>query len=442
MGIRGSLRAVFADTRPLKSPHFRRLWTANIVTVIGAQLTVVAVPAQIYSITRSSAMVGLAGVFALVPLIVGGLYGGALADLMDRRRLLVVTTVGIIATSACFWLQAALDLRNVWLLLGVFAAQQAFFALNQPARAAILPRLIPAEQLPAGNALNMTVMQFGAIAGPLVGGALIPVLGYSVLYAADTVLLFATLWAVVLLPPLAPGNGSAARRAGFRHVLQGFRYLRLHTVLMMSFVVDLIAMVLGMPRALFPQIGHESFGGPLEGGIAFALLMAAIPLGAALGGVFSGWVSRVRRQGLAVVVAIVVWGLGILSAGLVVIAADGVDGSVGLGPTGLVGSSALQVLLLAAVLALAVAGAADMASAAFRSTMLMEASEDDVRGRLQGVFFVVVVGGPRLADVLHGGAGAAIGPGPATAVGGGLVIVLVVLAALAVPAFVRYRVLR
>ncbi|GAA1170005.1 MFS transporter [Ornithinimicrobium humiphilum] len=441
MGLRARARATFADTRPLQNPHFRRLWLANIVTVIGAQLTVVAVPAQIYAITRSSAMVGVAGLFALVPLVVGGLYGGALADHMDRRRLLVVTTTGIIAASALFCLQAVLDLRNVWLLLGILALQQAFFALNQPARAAILPRLIPPEQLPAGNALNMTVMQFGAIAGPLAGGALIPVLGYAALYAADTVLLLATLWAVVRLPAMPPTT-VATGRVGLGHVLDGLRYLRLHTVLLMSFVVDLIAMVFGMPRALFPQVGHEVFGGPLEGGIAFALLMAAIPLGAALGGVFSGWVSRVRRQGLAVIVSVVVWGLGIGGAGLVFLAAGRVDGSVQLGQRGLEGTPALQVLLVLAVAALAVAGAADMASAAFRSTMLQEAAEDDVRGRLQGVFFVVVVGGPRIADVVHGGAGSALGPGVATAGGGLLVVVLVIVAALAVPAFVRYQVAR
>lgn len=441
MGVRARLRATFADTRPLANDDFRRLWTANIVTVIGAQLTVVAVPAQIYAITRSSAMVGLAGLFALVPLVVGGLYGGALADHLDRRRLLLVTTTGIILTSAAFWLQAALDLGSVWVLLLIFAAQQAFFAVNQPTRAAVLPRLIPPDQLPAGNALNMTVMQFGAIAGPLVGGALIPVLGYAALYGIDALFLLATFWAVWRLPAMPP-TARTTGRVGLAHVLDGLRYLRLHTVLLMSFVVDLIAMIFGMPRALFPQVAHESFGGPLEGGVAFAVLMAAIPLGAALGGVFSGWVSRVSRQGLAVVLAIVVWGLGITGAGLAFLVATRVGGEVRLGPAGLVGSQHLQLLLLLAVGSLAVAGAADMASAAFRSTMLMEAAEDDVRGRLQGVFFVVVVGGPRIADVLHGGAGSLVGPGVATAGGGVLVVVLVVVAALAVPAFIRYRVQR
>ena len=307
------LRGLVADTRPLTSPHFRRLWLANIVTVIGAQLTVVAVPAQIYEITGSSAYVGLTGVFGLVPLVVFGLYGGALADVMDRRTLLLITTTGLILTSVAFWLQAALDVGNVWLLLVLFAVQQAFFAVNQPTRSAILPKLVPLEQLPAANSLNMTIFQAGGIAGPLVGGALIPVLGYSWLYLVDSVTLLATAYAVVRLPPLhvdAPGGV-----AGWRSVVDGFRYLRGHPVLMMSFLVDIIAMVFGMPRALFPQAAHLDFGGPQTGGLAFALLFAAIPAGAVLGGVFSGWVSRVRRQGLAVVVAIVVWGLAMTGFG-------------------------------------------------------------------------------------------------------------------------------
>lgn len=148
MSLADRLRGVFADVRPLRQPDFRRLWVANIVTVIGAQLTVVAVPAQIYAITDSSGMVGLTGVFGLVPLIVFGLWGGALADHVDRRRLLEITTLGLVATSALFWVQAFLGLNNVWLLLGLFSLQQAFFAVNQPTRTAILPKLIPLVSYP------------------------------------------------------------------------------------------------------------------------------------------------------------------------------------------------------------------------------------------------------------------------------------------------------
>lgn len=418
------IRGLFADTTPLRNPHFRRLWSANIITVVGAQLTVVAVPAQIYAITGSSAYVGLTGLFGLVPLVVFGLWGGALADVMDRRSLLIITTVGLIATSAGFWVQAALGTEDVWLLLCLFAVQQAFFAVNQPTRNAILPKLLPLAELPAANSLNMTVLQAGAIAGPLVGGALIPVIGFSWLYLADTITLFATLGAVVRLPRL-PVEG-AAGTPGLRAVIDGLRYLRGHPVLMMSFVVDLIAMIFGMPRAMFPEIAHLDFGGPTEGGLAFALLFAAIPIGAVIGGVFSGWVSRVERQGLAVVVAIVVWGLAITGFGLAVALAD----------------TARTLMLTIAVLMLVIGGAADMASAAFRMSMLQSSASDEVRGRLQGVFIVVVAGGPRIADVAHGSAAAVVGTAAAAAGGGILVVLLVIVAALAVPVFVRYRLSR
>lgn len=417
-------RRLLADTRPLANPHFRRLWQANIVTVIGAQLTVVAVPAQIYVLTGSSAYVGLTGVFGLVPLVVFGLWGGALADVFDRRTLLLITTIGLVLTSAGFWLQAALGAEDVWLLLSLFAVQQAFFAVNQPTRSALLPRLLDDDLLPAANSLNMTVMQAGGIAGPLVGGALIPLIGFSWLYLLDTITLFATLGAVVRLPPL-PVIGATVT-PGISAVIDGFRYLRTQPVLMMSFVVDIIAMVFGMPRALFPEMADVDFGGPSGGGLAFALLFAAIPAGAVIGGVLSGWVSHVERQGLAVIVAILVWGLAM----------------VGFGVAAMLASYAPGVMLGVAVLMLAIGGAADMASAAFRTSMLQSAAADEVRGRLQGIFIVVVAGGPRIADVAHGATAAATGAAVAAAGGGVLVVVFTVVAALAVPAFVRYRITR
>jgi len=333
----------------------------------------------------------------------------------------VFTTLGLIATSAGFWLQAALGAGNVWLLLGLFSVQQAFFAVNQPTRSAILPKLLEPALLPAANSLNMTVMMAGAIAGPLVGGALIPVVGFSWLYLVDTITLFATLAAVVRLPRL-PVEG-AAGTPGLRAVIDGLRYLRGHPVLLMSFLVDLIAMIFGMPRALFPEIAHVDFGGPAGGGLVFALLFAAIPIGSVIGGVFSGWVSRVQRQGLAVVSAIVVWGLAITAFGLAVGLAD----------------TARTVMLVVAVLMLVIGGAADMSSAAFRMSMLQSSASDAVRGRLQGVFIVVVAGGPRIADVVHGAAAAVVGSAAAAAGGGVLVVVLVIAAALAVPSFVAYR---
>jgi MFS family permease len=224
------------------------------------------------------------------------------------------------------------------------------------------------------------------------------------------------------MPPTA--SAGAESRWGAAAVWEGLRYLAGNTVVLMSFVVDLIAMILGMPRALFPQIAHQSFGGPIEGGTTMALLAAAISAGAVAGGVFSGWLPRIRRQGLTVMIAIVVWGAAMVGFG----AASGLArGHAG-------------VMLWAALAFLAVGGAADMVSAAFRSTILQMAASDELRGRLQGVFIVVVAGGPRLADAVHGAAAAIVGTTIAAAGGGVLVVVGVVIAAVAVPTFVRYRV--
>ncbi|HTY27160.1 MAG TPA: MFS transporter, partial [Mycobacterium sp.] len=203
-----------------------------------------------------------------------------------------------------------------------------------------------------------------------------------------------------------------------------FRYLAGNTVVLMSFVVDLIAMIFGMPRALFPQMAHESFGGPVTGGTTMALLAAAMSVGAVAGGVFSGWFPRIRRQGLAVVIAIVVWGAAM----------------VGFGVAGGLAHGRAGTLLWIALVFLAIGGAADMVSAAFRSTILQEAASDDLRGRLQGVFLVVVAGGPRLADAVHGAAAAVVGTTLTAAGGGVLVVVGVLLASAVVPAFLRYRV--
>jgi MFS family permease len=312
---------------------------------------------------------------------------------------------------------------NVWLLLGLFSVQQAFFAVNQPTRSAILPKLLGPELLPAANSLNMTIFSAGAIGGPLVAGVLIPVIGFEWLYLIDTFTLLATLSAVVRLPSLAVED-AAKGTPGLRSVIEGFAYLRGHPVLMMSFVVDLIAMVFGMPRALFPEIAHVSFSGPDEGGIVFALLFAAIPAGSVIGGVLSGWVSRVDRQGRAVIACILVWGAAMTGFGLAVGLADHWQ----------------TAMLWTALLMLVIGGAADMASAAFRTSMLQSAADDSVRGRLQGIFIVVVAGGPRIADVVHGTSAAVVGTAAAAAGGGVLVVIGTVVAAIAVPSFVRYRI--
>ena len=418
------MRRFFADTTPLRTPDFRRLWLTGVVTVIGANLTIFAVPVQLYALTQSSAYVGLSGVFALVPLVVFGLWGGAWADAMDRRVLLIIASVGLAVASVLLWVQAALGVNNVWVVLCLLSVQQAFYAVNSPTRAAALPRMLPGDQLPAANSLNMTVMQFGAIVGPLLAGVMLHWVDLSTLYLIDAILCIAPIWATVRLAPMPPSGGAQNSSGwGFRAVLDGFRHLSGNQVVLMSFVVDLIAMIFGMPRALFPQMAHESFGGPVEGGLTMALLAAAMSVGAVAGGVFSGWLPRIRRQGVAVVAAIVVWGVAMIGFGLAGGFADGAAGT----------------MLWIALGCLMIGGAADMVSAAFRSTILQQATSDDLRGRLQGVFTVVVAGGPRLADAVHGAAAAAVGTTVAAAGGGGLVVIGVVAAALLAPAFIRYR---
>ncbi|EGX58044.1 membrane transport protein [Streptomyces zinciresistens K42] len=402
------------DTRPLRRPAYRRLWSSTVVTAVGSQLTAVAVPKQVYDITGSSAWVGAASLAGLVPLVVFALWGGAVADSMDRRRLLLITNSGIAATSVLFWLQAVTGLESVPVLMLLLAVQQAFWGLNSPARSASIARLVPAGELPAANALGSTVMQTGQVVGPLLAGVLIPVVGLAELYLLDALALCVTVWAVHRLPPLPPLGGPARRRAGLREIAEGFRYIARHKVLLLSFLADIVAMVLGMPRALFPQLAGETYGSYGEG-LALGLLFAAIPVGAVAGGLLSGTFSRARRHGWMVIGAVVAWGAAIAGFGL------------------------SRSLWLAVVL-LALAGVADMVSMVFRGAILLSAASDEMRGRMQGVFTVVVAGGPRLADVLHGTAGSAFGARAATT-GGGLLVVVVMLAlAAALPALRRYRV--
>ncbi|MEU9191353.1 MFS transporter [Streptomyces sp. NPDC048484] len=402
------------DTRPLRRPAYRRLWSSTIVTAVGSQLTAVAVPKQIYDITGSSAWVGYASFAGLLPLVVFALWGGAIADTVDRRRLLLVTNTGIAVTSLLFWLQAVTGLGSVAVLMVLLAVQQAFFGLNSPARQASIARLVPKEELAAANALGSTVMQTGLVAGPLLAGALIPVVGLAELYLIDAVALCATVWAVYRLPALPPLTtaAAAAGRAGLRGIAEGFRYISLNQVLLLSFLADIIAMVFGMPRALFPELASQTYA-PYGEGLALGLLFAAVPIGAVLGGLLSGTFSRARRHGLMVIAAVIAWGVAVTGFGL-------------------------SANLWVAVAFLAAAGVADMVSMVFRGAILLSAVTDELRGRMQGVFTVVVAGGPRLADVLHGTAGSALGARTAV-VGGGLLVVLSMLVlAATMPALRRH----
>lgn len=408
--------SITLDTRPLRIPAYRRLWASTVVTSIGTQLTAVAVPKQVFDITGSSGYVGLTGAVGLLPLLVFGLWGGAIADTLDRRAVLLVTNAGIAVVSILFWLQAFVDIGSVSVVLVLLGLNQALFAVNMPTRSAAVARLVPVELLPSAVALGSTTMLFGMVCGPLLAGALLPVVGLATLYLLDACTLSAALLAIIRMPKLPPGNGRA-RAAGLRDVVDGFRYLSTKKVLLASFLVDIIAMVFGMPRALFPEMAERTFGDPIGGGPALGLLYAAIPIGAVACGLLSGWARRISRQGRAVALAVGVWGLAMIGFGVT------------------------DVLWLAVVL-LAIGGAADFVSMVFRSAMLQIDATDDMRGRMQGVFTVVVAGGPFLADVLHGGAAAVVGTSVAAWAGGVLVIVGTVVAVALLPSFWRYRVSR
>ncbi|WP_018296701.1 MFS transporter [Corynebacterium lubricantis] len=411
------MREMFADTRPLKVPAYRKLWIANILTQLGAQMTVVAVPAQIYSLTGSSGYVGLTGLFGLVPLVLFGLYGGAIADAFDKRLVLIVSTLGMILSSSAFFIVSMLGNANVWVLLSIFALQQAFFAVNQPTRTATFRSILPIDQLAAGASLNMLVMQAGAVIGPLVAGALIPFIGFSWVYFLDVAFLIPTLGAVVSLPSLPPAGKVEA--PGLSSIASGLKYLWMQPVLLMAMLLDAIAMVFGMPRALYPEMAEVNFGGsPLM----LSLLYSSIAVGAVVGGVFSGWVSRVAQQGKAVVICITVWGGAVALAGLFT----------------MVSPPAVSVWAWLVVLMLVIGGAADMFSASLRNAILQQSATAEMQGRIQGVYIIIVVGGPRIADLAHGWAGEFMGAGLTTLIGGILVIVGTAVSMLAVPKFWRY----
>ncbi|GLZ42601.1 MFS transporter [Actinokineospora sp. NBRC 105648] len=410
---RGILGKVVIDTRPLRIRDYRRMWLSTVVTAVGSQLTAVAVPKQVYDLTGSSGWVGLTGAVGLVPLLVFGLWGGAIADAIDRRKVMFISNLGVATTSGLLWLQAFTGLDSVAVVLVLLGLQQAFVAVNMPARSAAIPRLVPPELLAPANALNFTTFTFGMVFGPLAAGALIPLLGLSTLYLIDTVALVVALGLVSLLPAMPPGEGSS-RTAGLRDIADGFRYLSVKKLLLVSFLVDIIAMVFGMPRALFPEMAERTFGDPPGGGPALGWLYAAIPIGSALFGLFSGAFARITRQGAVIAISIGVWGVAMVGFGL-----------------------STSIWLAAAFLALG--GGADLVSAVHRSSMLQTEATDEMRGRMQGVFTVVVAGGPRIADLVHGWGAAAVGTAVAATVGGVLVIVLTAVTVAAVPSFWRFR---
>ncbi len=392
-------RRAFADLSPLRVPAFGRLWIGSTIAGIGAQLTIVAVGLQIYDLSRSTLAVSLVGGIALVPMIVAGLWGGMLADAFDRRIVLIVssivgwgTTLGLIALSILLTVPGAPH-PALWEFYVLTTLNSVAATISNTARAAVYPRLLPPELIAPANALNGIGFGLQLTVGPALAGVLVAAVGFGWTYGADAVLFTAGFLGILSLPSLAPLH--EAVRPGWQSLAEGVAFLRRAPNIRSGFLIDLIAMGFGRPYTLFPAVGALAIGG---GPVTVGVLTAAAAIGTLLTGVFSGPVGHVRRQGLAIGRAVMLYGACILAFGLVV-------GAMQTGWFGTVGPSFSQVngvALLLAALALAGCGASDEVSAIFRGTMLVVAAPDGMRGRLQGIFTVVVTGGPRIGDLYAG----------------------------------------
>lgn len=443
LGYAVEVSTIFTDITPLKvSRDYRRLWIGNSLSAIGTQLTLVAVSLEIFALTGSSAYVGLLGAFALIPLIITGLYGGAIADHVDRRKVALYSALILWLTTVAICLHAWLGIENIWLLYGLIAVHSGASGINQPTRGAIIPALVGTELLASANALNMLSMSISMMLGPLLAGGLVATIGYSWTYTIDAVTFLLTLYAVYRLPALPPvhpeGQTPTDRKVGLRSVWEGFRFLATRKNLRMTFILDIIAMATAFPRAVLPAMGVLIIGSSYAQGIngsaddpaelITGLLLAGIAAGAFIAGLFSGTFTRITAQGKAVYWSIVVWGVSIALFGLFgwLAIRSAANGEPSL------------VLLCAAVAMLMVAGAADSVSGIFRNTILQTATPDHLRGRLQGVFIVVVAGGPRVGEMLTGAVSAGIGEAVTMMLGGLLCVFAATLAVRLVPGFLRY----
>ncbi|KAA9149212.1 MFS transporter [Microbacterium lushaniae] len=381
------------DVRPLRVPAFARLWAGSALAGLGGQLTVVAVMLHVYELTGDTFAVAMIAVAGLLPMIVAGLYGGMLADAFDRRLVALLAATVTFASTVLLAVLAWTGGETVAWLYVLSVVNSAANSVVMASRAAIVPRLLPRELLPAAAALQGISAGIMVMGGPALAGVLVAFTGYAWTYTLDVVLmlgLFLGLWTLPRIPP----EGDVVK-AGLRSLRDGWRFLRRAPNIRLQFLLDIIAMTFGQPLTLFPAIGAVLLGG---GAITTGALTAAIAGGVLLSSLFSGPIGRVRRQGLGIARAIQGYGVSILLFALVLLAAAG-----GLFAPDVVDEDSANVpLIIAAMVALAISGGTDNVSAIYRSTMLQAAVPDSIRGRLQGVFIVVVAGGPRLGALYAG----------------------------------------
>ncbi len=390
MGRRfGAARAIALDITPLtQSPAYRALWLGQIVSLMGTQMRYVAVAFQVFVITDSTVAVGLIGLAEVIPLIVFSIIGGSVADRVERRSLVAKAQVGSLLAAAGLAAVTFAGRPSLLWIYGLTAVASAVNGFDRPARTAMIPHLVPEGKLSAAMALRQVVFQVTQIVGPAVGGVMLASLDIGWVYAIDAVTYLAALFALRWVPSMQPAGEAAPPLESIR---EGLRFSFLTPVLLSIFSIDLVAMIFGMPRAVFPELARDTFGMGAEG---LGLLYAATSAGALVGALTTGWVGGIRRQGLAVLLSVVAWGSAITLAGL----------------------SLWSFWLTLAFLAMA--GWADVLSAVFRGTMLQESTPDELRGRVSAINIMVVTGGPRLGDVEAGLVAGAVGAPASVVVGG------------------------
>lgn len=405
------LRRLTIDLTPLRvSRDFRLVWFGLLITSAGSQFTLVAVFVQVKELTGSAAAVGATGLAYVVGLVAGTLAGGAILDAWDRRRLLMFAQVGLAAGSAILLGGAVEGRPPLWLIYAGIAVLAAGSAIDGPTRSAMTPRLLGERLMPAAQALNQVVWNTAALLGPAMAGLVVTRWGVTVAFAVDLASIGCMFVAATLLHPMPP-MATDHDDTGLSAIREGFSFARRNRLIMSTFVIDLIAMIFGLPRALFPFLIVRQFHESPE---AIGLLFAAPAAGALLGALTSGWTGRVRRQGLAVIFSVAAWG--------VAIALFGWSGTLWFG-----------------LVMLAVAGWADVISAIFRVTILQLAAPDRLRGRLFGIHILVVTGGPRLGDVEAGVVAGLVSPTFSVVSGGIACVIGAGLVALAYPELRRAR---
>ena len=387
-------RSHFVDITPFRqSPAFFRLWLGTGIAAVGSQMTVVAVGLHIYDLTHSTGAVALVGVIGLVPMIVAGLYGGVLADTFDRRVVAIIAEtvawISVLGLASLAWLH--IDVLWFYYVLTTLTAVAT--TIVGATRAAIVPRLVEKRLLPAASALGGISMGISITLGPALAGVLVASVGIQWTYTVDAVLFLAAFTGILTLPAIRPEGGNATR--GLPALIEGITFLRHAPNIRLGFLIDIVAMTFGMARVLYPAVGALVIGG---GAVTVGILFAAGAIGTLLSSLFSGRLGHVRRQGIAIRNAVLAYGGFMLAFGLVLLPlGTRQSGSI----TDSLSTANLPALALAAI-ALAGAGAADNISAVFRNTMMQSAVPDSMRGRTQGIYTVVVTGGPRVGDAFVG----------------------------------------